>query len=371
MNTKPSVSQPKHVCIFPDRLDNGGVGRYAINLAEALVAQGAKVDLFVTAPDGELFSQRPKEARLFVGGGSTKKSVIPLFNYLRKEQPDLLITANPYIDIVGVVINRLAGQSCQQAVTIHTARSADDMSGKKRVKQVYEVLCRLLYPRAQHVVAVSQAVAKDTKKYFNLQNVKVIYNPVVTPSLYNKSEASLDHPFYQNKQAPVLLAIGRMTTQKDFPTLLKAFAQLRQKLSAKLLILGDGEDRDMLEALAKKLNIGDDLSMPGFVDNPYPYIKNADVLVSSSAWEGLPTVLIEALALGTPVVATDCPGGSSEILAGGNYGYLVPMHDPSALAKAVTATLSSIPNKAKLIQRGQVFSMETSAQAYLELLKNL
>jgi glycosyltransferase involved in cell wall biosynthesis len=365
-----TTQAPKHICIFPDRLDNGGIGRYTINLAEALLAQGAKVDLFVTAPDGGLFSQKPKEARLFVGGGSTKKSVVPFFKYLRKERPDLLITANPYIDIVGVIINRLAGQPSQQAVTIHTARSADDMSGKKRVKQMYEVLCRLLYPRAHHIVAVSNAVARDTKAYFSLQKpIRVIYNPVVNPSLYKKSEAIPHHSFYKDKQVPILLAIGRMTTQKDFPTLLKAFAEVRQKLSAKLLILGEGEHRKMLESLAKDLHLGDDLSMPGFVDNPYPYIKQADALISSSTWEGLPTVLIEALALGTAVVATDCPGGSSEILEGGKYGRLVQMKNPSALATAMLAALGEVPDKSRLMERGQAFSLEASALGYLRLLE--
>jgi glycosyltransferase involved in cell wall biosynthesis len=358
----------KRICIFPDRLDNGGVGRYAINLAEALIDQGAQVDLFVTAATGELFSQRPTDARLFIGGGSTKKSVLPFYHYLRRERPELLITANAYIDILGVVARSLAQVSTQQAITIHTARSADDMAGKLRLKQIYEVLCRWFYPQANHVVAVSEAVAQDSRAYFKLSNVKVIYNPVVTPSLYIKSAGQPQHPFFQNKTAPVLLAIGRLTPQKDFATLLRAFADIRKQQTVKLLILGEGEDRAMLEALAKKLNITQDLSMPGFVDNPYPSIKEADILISSSAWEGLPTVLIEALALGTPVVATDCPGGSHEILQGGLYGALVEMKNPTALADAVINTLASPLNPTKLKERGQVFSMEASALHYLELL---
>jgi glycosyltransferase involved in cell wall biosynthesis len=358
---------PRHICIFPDRLDNGGIGRYAINLAEALIEQGAKVDLFVTATTGELFPQRPKTARLFVGGGSTKKSAWALYNYLRRERPELLITAPGYIDILSIVMNKLALSPTQQVVTIHTARSADDMAGKERLKSIYDGLCGWLYPFSKHVVAVSEAVAKDSRDYFKLNNVKVIYNPVVTPSLYTKSAGQPQHPFFQNKTAPVLLAIGRLTAQKDFATLLKAFAEIRQHLQANLLILGEGEDRTKLEALAKDLNLNQALSMPGFVDNPYPYIKQADILVSSSAWEGLPTVLIEALALGTPVVATDCPGGSAEILQDGRYGALVPMKNPTALAQAVINMLHSPPDPTTLKERGQVFSMEASAKKYLEL----
>jgi glycosyltransferase involved in cell wall biosynthesis len=357
----------KHICIFPDQLDNGGIGRYAINLAEALLAQEIKVDLFVTAENGKLHAQRPKDARLFVGGGSTKKSFWSLFNYLRNETPDLLITAPAHIDILAVLVNTLAGQPSQQVITIHTARSADDMVGKARLKVLYDNLSRILYPFSRHVVAVSEAVAKDSRDFFGLKNVKVIYNPVVTPSLYTKSQDKPQHPFYEHKTAPVLLAIGRLTTQKDFGTLLRAFALIRKQRAAKLLILGEGEDRTLLENLAQELNITQDLSMPGFVDNPYPYIREADVLISSSAWEGLPTVLIEALALGTPVVATDCPGGSSEILMQGKYGELVEMKNPTLLAQSVIHTLNTPPDPTRLKERGQMFSMEASAKKYLEL----
>jgi glycosyltransferase involved in cell wall biosynthesis len=357
----------QHICIFPDQLDNGGIGRYAINLAEALLAQNIKVDLFVTSKAGKLHSQRPQNARLFVGGGSTKNSVWPLYKYLRSEKPDLLITAPAHIDILAGVVNVLAGRPSQQVVTIHTARSADDMVGKAKLKMLYDSLSRILYPFSKHVVAVSEAVAQDSRTYFGLKNVKVIYNPVVTPSLYTKSQAQPQHPFFQAKSSPVLLAIGRLTTQKDFGTLLRAFALIRKQQEAKLLILGEGEDREMLESLAKELGISQDLSMPGFVDNPYPYIKEADVLVSSSAWEGLPTVLIEALALGTPVVATDCPGGSGEILMGGRYGGLVEMKNPTMLAQSVIHTLTHLPDPTTLKERGQMFSMEASAKKYLEL----
>ncbi|MGL4609209.1 MAG: glycosyltransferase [Trueperaceae bacterium] len=357
------------ICIFPDRIDDGGIDRYALNLAEVLLQQGAAVDLFVTTGQGKLLAQRSKDSRLFVGGGSTRKSVIPFYNYLRKEKPDLLISANLYIDIVSIVSKALARVPTKHAVTLHTAFSREDYRGKENLKKIYTQICKWLYPRADYIVAVSQAVADDSQTYFNLKkSIHIIYNPVVTPALYSKSEEGANHSFYQQKTVPILLAIGRLSAQKDFSTLLRSFAEMRKTHQANLLILGEGEERESLESLAKELNLGDNLSMPGFVDNPYPYIKNADMLISSSAWEGLPTVLIEALALGTPVVATDCPGGSREILQDGQYGQLVPMRNPTALAKAVTTTLANPPDKGKLKERGLVFSMEASAQKYLGLL---
>jgi glycosyltransferase involved in cell wall biosynthesis len=364
-----SSSTPKRVCIFPDRIDDGGIDRYALNLAEILSQQGIDVDLFVTSGEGKLLPQRPKATRLFVGGGSTKRSIVPFYRYLKSENPDLLISANLYIDIVSIVVKAVARVPTKHAVTLHTAFSREDYRGKPLLKQIYTQLCRWLYPRADDIIAVSHAVAKDSQNYFKLKKpIKVIYNPVVTPALYTKGEATPEHPFYQSKKAPVILAIGRLSGQKDFSTLLRAFAELRKQRAAKLLVLGEGEERGLLESLAKELNLSDDLSMPGFVDNPYPYIKNAAVLVSSSAWEGLPTVLIEALAFGTPVVASDCPGGSSEILEGGTYGRLVPMQDPNALANAVLQTLQESPDKPKLMKRGAAFSLEASANEYVRLL---
>jgi glycosyltransferase involved in cell wall biosynthesis len=374
---EPGLKEPglkqlgRRVCIFPDRIDDGGIDRYALNLAEILLQKGVAVDLFVTSEAGKLLPQRPKASRLFVGGGSTKKSVVPFYRYLRQEQPDLLISANLYIDIVSIIVRKLARVPTRHAVTLHTAFSREDYRGKPWLKNLYTQLCTFLYPFADDIVAVSHAVARDSQNYFNLKKpIMVIYNPVVTPALFEKSKAEPQHPFYASKKIPVLLAIGRLSAQKDFSTLLRGFAELRKTRAAKLLILGEGEERSLLESLAKDLNLGDDLSMPGFVDNPYPFIKNSNILVSSSAWEGLPTVLIEALALGTPVVATDCPGGSSEILEGGKYGQLVPMRDPKALAQAMTKTLDT-PLEATLLQaRGEMFSLEASVQGYLALLNH-
>lgn len=366
------ASRPKRVCIFPDRIDDGGIDRYALNLAEILLQKGIEVDLFVTSGEGKLLPQRPKASRLFVGGGSTKKSIVPFYRYLRQEKPDLLISANLYIDIVSIVVKALARVPTKHAVTLHTAFSREDYRGKETLKKIYTQICTYLYPRADYMIAVSHAVAKDSQDYFKLKKpIQVIYNPVVTPDLSTKSTGQVTHPFYQNKKVPVLLAIGRLSAQKDFSTLLKAFAELRKTTKAKLLILGEGEERGLLESLANDLNLGDDLSMPGFVDNPYAYIKQADLLVSSSAWEGLPTVIIEALALGTPVVATDCPGGSSEILEAGKYGQLVPMKNPVALAQAMVRTLETPQDKAHLKKRGADFSVEASAIGYLGLLDSL
>jgi glycosyltransferase involved in cell wall biosynthesis len=139
----------------------------------------------------------------------------------------------------------------------------------------------------------------------------------------------------------VLIAVGRLQIQKDYPTLLRAFAQVRQKRPVRLLILGEGKERPMLEELIKTLGVEEDVSLPGFVMNPFAYMARASLFVLSSRWEGLPTVLIEAMCCGTPVVSTDCPSGPREILREGQYGQLVPVGEPTALARAIETTLDA------------------------------
>ena len=156
-----TTSRPKRVCIFPDRIDDGGIDRYALNLADILLQKGVEVDLFVTSGQGKLLAQRPKASRLFVGGGSTKKSILPFYRYLHQEKPDLLISANLYIDIVSIVVKALARVPTKHAVTLHTAFSREDYRGKENLKKIYTQICTYLYPRADYIVAVSNAVARD------------------------------------------------------------------------------------------------------------------------------------------------------------------------------------------------------------------
>ena len=181
----------------------------------------------------------------------------------------------------------------------------------------------------------------------------------------------MDHPWFAPGSPPVVLGIGRLTTQKDFPTLLKAFAQVRAVRKARLMILGEGRDRQALEVLARELGVASDVDLPGFVLNPFPYMVRASLLVLSSAWEGLPGVLIEAMACGCPVVSTDCPSGPSEILDGGAYGPLVPVGDDGALAKAILSVLEMPPDPERLRARAALFSVERATDQYLQVLLEL
>jgi glycosyltransferase involved in cell wall biosynthesis len=197
----------------------------------------------------------------------------------------------------------------------------------------------------------------------------MLYNPVITPDVRKRACAPLDHPWFAPDQPPVILAVGRLTKQKDFPTLIRSFAQVRQNVPARLLILGEGVDRDELEALVRQLGLQDDVSLPGFVDNPYAYMHRAGLFVLSSRWEGLPTVLIEALYCGRPVIATDCPSGPREILANGRFGALVPVGDVEALSRAIVDGLAGktpLPPE----ESWHPYSMEAVVEQYLGLMFN-
>jgi len=231
-------------------------------------------------------------------------------------------------------------------------------------------LMRLFYPWADKVVAVSKGVADDLVRITRLpkDKIQVIYNPVVTSEFFIKAEEPLDHPWFKPGEPPVILGVGRLTEAKDFPTLIRAFTLVRKERPARLMILGEGEDRPKLDALVKELGLEKDVALPGFVENPYKYMKRAAVFVLSSKWEGLPTVLIEAMALGTPVVSTACPSGPSEILEGGKWGRLVPVGDVEALAKAIVEALSTSHDKYAFQRHTQLFNWDVILTYYLKVL---
>jgi len=234
-------------------------------------------------------------------------------------------------------------------------------------------MMRRLYPKADRIVAVSQGVANDLISLLNLphEKVTVIYNPVVTPELFEQAKQPVSCSWFEQNRLPVILAVGRLSPEKDYPTLFRAFSLVRQVRPAKLLILGEGEERSNLERLAIELGIQNDVSMPGFVDNPFAFMAKASVFVLSSAWEGFGNVLVEALACGCPVVATDCRSGPREILDNGRYGRLVPVGDHEALAKAILETLDNpdFPaDRQTRLQRAMEFSVDAAVDKYLKVL---
>jgi glycosyltransferase involved in cell wall biosynthesis len=219
-------------------------------------------------------------------------------------------------------------------------------------------------------VAVSRGAADDLARSTGLRRelVQVVYNPVITPGMLAQARRAPEHPWFAKDQPSVILGAGRLTAQKDFRSLVRAFAAVRATRPVRLMILGEGEERPALEALARELGVSDDVSLPGFRPDAIACMASAALFVLSSAWEGLPTVLIEALAVGTPVVSTDCPSGPREILQDGRLGALVPVGNVAALSRAMSEALDRAPS-AVPAEALSPFTLDAAVDHYLRLIE--
>jgi glycosyltransferase involved in cell wall biosynthesis len=271
-----------------------------------------------------------------------------------------------HANIVALLARAVAGGSTRVVATVHNTLSVATANPNNRRSRLLPLLIRALYPLADQVVAVSQGAADDLVRTAGLaaRRVSVIYNPVITPALLAARNAPSPHPWLEAGQPPVVLGVGRLTAQKDFPNLLRAFALVRRQRSARLIILGEGPDRPELEALVSQLGLGNDAALLGYHPAVPAFMARAAVFVLSSAWEGLPTVLIEALALNRRIVSTDCPSGPREILQDGRLGRIVPMRDPEALSQAMLASLDS-PGALAADEELAPYTEKTAVEHYL------
>jgi glycosyltransferase involved in cell wall biosynthesis len=404
----PSRHASGHLALFMTSLEGGGVERVMLNLAGAFAARGYRVDLVLCQVEGPYQDQVPKgvtvigleavpgwwaracalaaDSQGFVAllrpvllpvKASQKLRYLPgLTRYLRRARPHVLLSAMTYENLVALWARRLAKVSTRVAVSEHNALSPEMKKNLKKRQWRWRFLPPVvsrIYPWADAIIAVSAGVADDFSLTTGIprEGITTIYNPIVTPELFSKSQAPLDHPWFTPGTPPVILGVGRLHQQKDFPTLLRAFARVRAQQDVRLIILGEGKaaaSRTEILTLAAQLGIADDVALPGFVANPFAYMARAAVFVLSSAWEGLSNVLIEALACGCPVVSTDCPSGPAEILENGKYGPLVPVGDDAALAEAMLSVLNTPPDRDRLRARGAMFAAEAAADQYLEIL---
>lgn len=357
------------IAFFLPTLAGGGAERVALNLLKGMLERDVSLDLVVADIDGPYLDQVPKEVRLInLGTGRVTKAIPALAKYLKETKPVGLVSHMNHTNVAAILARELARSKTKLVVVEHSTLSV--ATSDLRRSQLLPAAMKWLYPRASTIVGVSQGVSTDLERELGFQpgTVKTVYNPVIDPDLIAKAKIPLDYPWFQPGNPPVFLAVGRLTLPKDFSNLIKAFSKLRKQKDARLIILGEGELRGELEAEIDSLGIGADVSLPGFVQNPYAYMYNSSVFVLSSRWEGLPTVLIEAMACGCAVVATDCPSGPEEILAGGKYGMLVPIENADALAAAMIKTLDSPVDQSISIDRGMYFSNDRAVSDYLDLI---
>lgn len=354
---------PRVALLLP-LLTGGGAERVTLNLIEGLKELGCEVHLVVFAVKGELVNAVPKDVKLVdLGSGRALTSPLPLARYLRRERPDVLVGVEGHANLPALLAKRLAGASTRIVLTEHIALPEQPSGAKDRA---YRALAKLAYPSAAATVAVSGGVADSFSKAVGLprDSVSVIFNPVLTKRYWKTAGQAADHPWFAAGEPPVVLGVGRLVAQKDFPNLIRAFSLVRSRTNARLMILGEGPKRAELEALVSELGLSDSVRLPGFVDNPVSFMAAAGVFALSSVREGLPTVLIEALAAGVPVVSTDCESGPREILQGGELGSLVPVSDSEALGEAILTALQS-ERRVMTSEALKPYSPVESARKYL------
>ena len=357
---------------------DGGVERMVTNLC-AEFAQYVDVDLLALKISGGHARRIPPDVNLVaLKSGHAWTSVREVAAYLRDQRPDAMLVAKDRAGRAAVKARARAGlDDMPLFIRLGTNLSAalerkDALSRWLRVTPM-----RRLYPSATGVIAVSEGVRQDTVKVTGLPaaRVHVIRNPVITPRLAEQAAEAAPHLWLTEPRAmPVILGMGRLTRQKGFDTLLRAFASMRPQCASRLIILGDAPhavDRERLQQVIDELGIGEHVLLPGFQVNPYAWLARADLFVLSSAWEGSPNALTEALALGIPSLSTDCPSGPFEILDGGTFGPLVPVGDHRAMADAMLSTLRAPLPAARLREAVAEYRADLSAQRYLRLMNLL
>lgn len=371
MNTGQSAAVAILSPVYSDARAHGGITPVVINLSEGLLARGYRVDLLVRLPAerGHLPDPLPAGLRIIDLKSRHKlTTALAVVRYLRREKPRLLLAAGHRFNIAAIWAGRLV-PGVPVYLSVHNTISVE-AGGGRRLQRRLQTVSRY-YPRARGIVTVSRGVANDLidRCAVDASLVRTIYNPVISERFRRMAaEGPPPHPWF-SESVPIIVAVGRLTRQKAFDHLLRCFALVREKRPCRLIILGEGPDRPQLEQLQRELGLAEQVWMPGFVGNPYPFMKAASVLALSSIFEGLALVLVEAMALGTPVVSTDCPSGPAEVLEGGRYGTLVPVGDRAAMVAALEQALDSSPDKALLSSAVDRFTVENVVNQYVDFLQ--
>jgi len=358
------------LALFSPSLAAGGAEKVLLNLAVGLQERGQRIDIVLAQRSGEYVRQIPEYANVIDLGATRTLTCLPaLVRYIRRERPAGIIAFQDHANVIALWARAIAGLNTPVIPTVHNTWSRMLDTGTWKTRALGHV-AGFAYRRTARVVAVSEGAADDLAKQFgmNRDSIVVIYNPVVGPQLFAKAAEPVEDEWFKQYHGPWVIGVGRLTKQKDFANLIEAFSHVRKEIDCRLLILGEGPDRPVLEQLIRRLRLEDDCFLPGFVDNPYKYLSRAKLFVLSSAWEGLPTVLIEALALGVPAISTDCESGPREILRHGALGVLVQPGNSRVLGAKIAECLLN-PCQPSVGTIANNYSFSVAADRYVRLLE--
>jgi len=366
----------RHVAFFTPAPDFGGAQRVTVNIANALAARGHVVDLVAGQLEGEFVSLIDDEVDVVELGVSQVPvagilAAVPrLVSYLDAHQPDVLFASRTHTNLAATAAGRLTDADVHVAITEHSP-----FTHQPTLKdRVTAALAARVYPYADDVIGVSEGVAKTVVENTGVSSTAttVLNNPVDIAAIQSGADEPVDLEWLNGPAICPVVAVGRLKASKDFATLLRAFATLHERRPAtRLVVVGKGTERDRLEALAGELGVDDAVAFTGYTHNPYAYMGRASVFVLSSTTEGLPTVLIEALACGCPIVSTDCDYGPREILDDGRYGRLTPVGDAERMADAIRDALDDPTPADRSRERAQHFSMAAGADRYASYIETV
>jgi glycosyltransferase involved in cell wall biosynthesis len=363
-------ARPGGIAIVLHDLRGGGAERACLRLARGMARASVAVDLVLVRGEGAYMGEVPSGVTLTVlDAPRVSRAILPLALHLRATRPRAVLSALTHMNLATIAAARLAGIGARVVVSERNQISAKAHAARGWWQRGLYRAVPMAYRLADKVIAVSEGVAGDLTRFGRLPEEKVgtIHNPVFEAGLDTLARAEPSHPWFTPGSPPVILGVGRLHHQKGFDVLLDAFAHARAQTDCRLVILGEGEARGRLQAQADALGLGYDIDMPGFCANPFALMARAGCFVLSSRWEGFPNALVEAMACGAPVVATDCPSGPREILGG--IAPLVPVDDAPALGRALLATLAGKPPVTRMRARAQEFSIGAATARYLAVLE--
>jgi glycosyltransferase involved in cell wall biosynthesis len=356
------------IALFLPSLAGGGAERVFVQLANEFARLGLRIDLVLASAQGPYIGEMAATVRLVdLGAGGVMAALPKLVRYLRRERPAVMMSALDHANVIAVIASRLAGTGTRCVVSMRSVASAVfDGEGTFRSWIVLQLMKRA-YPMADAIIANSQVAAADLARLLRGSGkLTTIYNPLNLEWIEKLSGEPIDHP-WSHPAIPLVVSVGSLTVLKDYPTLVRAFALVRRRRDCRLVILGEGPERAKIEAVIRESGVSESVALPGFVPNPFAWLRRARVFVSSSLTEGCPNALMQALACGTRVVSTDCVGGSAEILQQGKWGRLVPTGDHAAMAEAIDAALDA-NGEPDVRHRAQDFAHDRIAREYLRVL---
>jgi glycosyltransferase involved in cell wall biosynthesis len=357
------------IVLFLPSLVSGGAERVFVELANEFTRQGHAVDFALASAEGPFLAELVPAVRVVdLRARGVLRAVRPLARHLRAARPAAVLSGLEHANIAAVGARLWSRGGARVVVSTRGVPTMLNVEAGASSRTVLAI-ARFTYRFADDIIANSRGVADDMARHLHLSSdrIRVIHNPLDLDAIDARAAAPVTHHFVAPGAPPLVLSVGRFSPLKDFATLVRAFALLRARRECRLVILGEGVDRGMLESLARELGVAADVALPGFDANPFAWMRRAAVFVSSSLSEGCPNALMQALACGTPVVTTDAVGGSAEIVERGKWGRLVPVGDARAMADAIESTLAAAVHP-DVRARAANFALPSVAREYLRVL---